>query len=484
MYPILSFDQMRRWEELSWKQGIRQEAVIYQAGVAVGKSVLEWIQRSGIERVLCLAGPGHNGDDARVAAGYLSDFVSVRVLDIKKPEEGLRQLKSIFSSPSSPVNTPQVIIDGLFGIGLSRPLEGDWLELIRLVNSLRLPVISVDTPSGLNAEGNPFPEAISAACTLTLGAPKKSLVSCKAANYTGEIRVLPSIGLAECSEDSDIYWQESSDFKNLFPPRVLNSHKGNYGHLLIIAGSLGYHGAAVLAAKAACAGGPGLISVCTQPDVYIPVASQLQVQMVHPWCQGWKVPENVTAILVGPGLASDRIPEAFWEWVGSLWQNAALPIIADASALDRLPQSETKGVRVITPHPGEAARCLQISTEEVQRDRLGALRKLSQQYGGATVVLKGYQTLIGQASGKIMLNPTGTPSLAQGGTGDVLAGFLGGLLAHPLHEEGTLCRKTSYAVYRHGLSAEKLDQKMRHGFQVGEGSPSAKWTAEDLIQEL
>jgi NAD(P)H-hydrate repair Nnr-like enzyme with NAD(P)H-hydrate dehydratase domain len=120
----------------------------------------------------------------------------------------------------------------------------------------------------------------------------------------------------------------------------------------------------------------------------------------------------------------------------------------------------------------------------VQRDRLGALRKLSQQYGGATVVLKGYQTLIGRASGKVMLNPTGTPSLAQGGTGDVLAGFLGGLLAHPFHEEDTLCRKASYAVYRHGLSAEKLDKKMRHGFQEGEGSPSAKWTAEDLIQEL
>jgi NAD(P)H-hydrate epimerase len=484
MYPILSFDQMRRWEELSWKQGIRQEEVIHQAGVAVGRSVLKWIQRVGLERILVLAGPGHNGDDARVAAEFLSDFAVVQVLEIKKPEEGLRQLRSIFSSPSSPDSTPQLIVDGLFGIGLSRSVEGDWLELIRLVNALRLPVISVDTPSGLNAEGKPFPKAIRAVCTLTLGAPKKSLVSCEAANYTGEIRVLAPIGLAECSEDSDMYWLEDSDFKNLLSPRALDSHKGDYGHLLIVAGSLGYHGAAVLAAKAACTAGPGLISVCTQPEVYIPVASQLQVQMVHSWSEGWKVPESVTSIMVGPGLASDRIPEAFWEWAGSLWKNAAQPMIADASALDRLPHGEAEGVRVITPHPGEAARCLQISTERVQRDRLGALRKLSQQYGGATVVLKGYQTLIGRASGKVMLNPTGTPSLAQGGTGDVLAGFLGGLLAHPPHGEDALCRNVAYTVYRHGLAAEKLDEKMRQRFHEGESSLGARWTAEDLIREL
>ena len=126
MYPILSFDQMRRWEELSWKQGIRQEEVIHQAGVAVGRSVLKWIQRVGLERILVLAGPGHNGDDARVAAEFLSDFAVVQVLEIKKPEEGLRQLRSIFSSPSSPDSTPQLIVDGLFGIGLSRSVEGDW----------------------------------------------------------------------------------------------------------------------------------------------------------------------------------------------------------------------------------------------------------------------------------------------------------------------------------------------------------------------
>ena len=481
MYPILSFEEMRRWEELSWEKGICQKEVIYQAGMAIGKAALKWIQKEGKKRVLVLAGPGHNGDDARVAAEYLSDFTTVQLLDVKKAEEGLRQLKSIFSSSAS---APEVIVDGLFGIGLSRPLEGAWLEIVKIVNTLRLPVLSVDTPSGLNAEGIPLPEAVHAVSTLTLGAPKKSLTSSKAADYTGRIEVLTSIGLAEYPEDSDMYWLEESDFKELFPARALNSHKGSHGHLLILAGSQGYHGAAVLAAKAASAGGPGLITVCVQPDVYIPVASQLQVQMVHPWRENWEMPESVTAILVGPGLAADNIPNAFWQWVSSLWLNSPLPVIADASALERLPHGKTSGIRFITPHPGEAARCLHTVTEKVQGDRSWALRKLSQQYGGSTVVLKGYQTLIGAERGKILLNPTGTPSLAQGGIGDVLAGFLGGLLAHSGQKESTFSQKTAFAVYRHGLAAETLDQKTRQRFKGLEGSLYGKWTAEDLIQEL
>jgi len=172
MYPILSFEEMRRWEELSWEKGICQKEVIYQAGMAIGKAALKWIQKEGKKRVLVLAGPGHNGDDARVAAEYLSDFTTVQLLDVKKAEEGLRQLKSIFSSSAS---APEVIVDGLFGIGLSRPLEGAWLEIVKIVNTLRLPVLSVDTPSGLNAEGIPLPEAVHAVSTLTLGAPKKKL---------------------------------------------------------------------------------------------------------------------------------------------------------------------------------------------------------------------------------------------------------------------------------------------------------------------
>jgi len=195
--------------------------------------------------------------------------------------------------------------------------------------------------------------------------------------------------------------------------------------------------------------------------------------MVHPWTPTAKLPENATAVLTGPGLAGESVPEEMRAFIRDLWRKAALPVIADASALAWLPNGKqsTKACRVLTPHPGEAARLLGIDIAEVQANRTEALRELSDRFGGSWVVLKGHQTLVGRAKGPLYVNSSGNPNLAQGGSGDVLAGLVAGWLAQPTHATDPLLA-LRYAVWQHGAAADALN---RH---------QALWTLEDLLTKL
>ncbi len=511
--PILTTEQMRQWEEDSWKEGISQPDVIRTVGNKVADCLLQTIYdhaknrysslendpkelEKGIEQVmqtqqiLVLAGPGHNGDDARVAANFLRGKVKeVQVLEVKDPKKALKTFKKLVADRKNffePMTTssrfcPTFIVDGMFGIGLNRPLSQDYVDLINAVNDCGIPIFAVDVPSGLNEEGMPWPAAVKAQYTLTVGTLKRCLMCGDASKYVGQIGVIEDIGLIPDIPASDFEWiklvsaAEVIDLK-----RPLDCHKGDFGHTLILAGSLGYHGAAVLAAKAAAAAKPGLITVCTMPETYIPVASHLVTQMVHPWSPEWQMPKGITSILVGPGLAAPGIPQVFWDWVRELWRSFPGNMIADASALDQIPEGETAGVRVITPHPGEAARCLNITAKEVQSDRPGALRKLSEKFGNAYVVLKGYQTLIGTTKGKVYLNHTGNPSMAQGGTGDVLAGFLSGLFAYDRIGEEPIdnIERICYAVYSHGRAADDVESEKLTPFDAH------PWSADRLIEYL
>ncbi|HPC62572.1 MAG TPA: NAD(P)H-hydrate dehydratase, partial [Verrucomicrobiota bacterium] len=179
------------------------------------------------------------------------------------------------------------------------------------------------------------------------------------------------------------------------------------------------------------------------------------------------------AVLVGPGLAAPELPDQIKLLTRLLWRDSALPVVIDASALDWLPLDVTPrdAVRVLTPHPGEAARLLRTTTERVQADRVAAVREISRRYANAWVVLKGHQTLVGRSSGEIYVNGSGNPHLAQGGSGDVLSGYIAGLLAQPgLRQD--VCRVLRFAVWQHGAAADRL-QRQR-----------ANWTVEDLLREL
>ena len=455
---------MRAWEAASWQAGRRESDVIAQVGQLLATRLLD-LTRPG-DPLLLLAGRGHNGDDVRAMVPHLAGR-SVCCLDVTEPATAMRDLAAALIRP------PAWIVDGLFGIGLNRALDPDWIRLLEAVNDRGIPTLAADVPSGLDADtGARFGAAIRARVTLTVGAPKPGLLRPAAWDFTGRLEVLPDIGLVPAPPAETLEWVLAGDFAGFPPAPPVAAHKGDHGHVLILAGSPGYHGAAVLAARAAQRARPGLITLGTTAGTCGPVAAQLQAVMVDEWARALRKRHRVSAILIGPGLAADDLPGDLREAAVDLWRTAPVPVIADASALDWLPADGTPGpaLRVVTPHPGEASRLLRRPVAGVQNEREAALRELSQRCGGAWVVLKGFQTLVGCASGVVGVNSSGNAGLAQGGTGDVLAGFLAGLLAQPrlaATPEATI----RYAVWQHGATADAL-------------APTGAWVPEELVAAL
>jgi NAD(P)H-hydrate epimerase len=262
---------MREWEKASWEAGRKEREVIAEVGRLLARHILD-LTAPGAE-VLILAGKGHNGDDARLAEPHLRDR-KVTVQRVTDPAPGLAGLQQwCRERPCRTVptrcliagaNLPVLVIDGLFGIGLNRPLDDAWIGLLRAINESRLPLLSVDVPSGLNGEtGQAEGEAVRADLTVTLGAPKAGLIRPSAWEYVNRLEVLPEIGLIPCPFDSEICWTLPEDFAGFPPRRRAGTHKGSYGHVVIFAGSPGYHGAAVLAARAAARARPGLVTFVT-----------------------------------------------------------------------------------------------------------------------------------------------------------------------------------------------------------------------------
>ena len=462
--PILSVPQMREWERATWATGQTEAEVIRRVGKRLARRARRLTHPDDF--ILILAGKGHNGDDARAAKEFL-DERKVKVLEVLLPESDLPTLQLKLAEK------PALIIDGLFGVGLNRPLSKAWQQIIATVNAAQLPILAVDVPSGLNAEtGNHFGTAITATVTLTVGAPKAGLLAKAAAPFVGRLEVATEVGLIPCPLTAELNWIQAEDFAAFPPPRPAAGHKGSFGHVAIVAGSHGFHGAAVLATRGAQRAQPGLTTLFTPESIYLPVAAQLQSAMVKVWQKEISLPANTTAALIGPGMADPEICEPGKNFARRLWNEAAFPVVADASALDWLePQPAVPDTRVITPHPGEAARLLQTTTEAVQVDRVRAVRELSQRFGGAWVVLKGSQTLIGRGEGPIFVNSSGNPQLAQGGSGDLLGGFIAGLLAQPALA-ADVARTLTYAVWQHGAAADQLQARRTN------------WIIEDLANEL
>lgn len=450
--PVISVEQMRAWEQATWDSGQAVDVVMRLAGRAVANAARRLARPDA--PVLVLAGKGNNGGDAKYAAEELEEL-DVILIDCADESTTLANIREELGRAAV---TDGLVIDGLFGIGLNRAPEGRWAEIIEAVNHSGARVLAVDAPSGLDCDRGDAPGAVvTADTTLTFGAPKTGLLSAGATRWVGRLEVAPDIGLVACPAKSEVEWLLDSDFTNFPPRRPIGGHKGAFGHLAILAGSTGYHGAAVLAALGAQRAMPGLISVYPTERAYQPVASQLRQCMVHPWTPQTEFPKNATAILIGPGLAGPDVDPVTIEKVRELWRTSRLPIVVDASALDWLqPGGETPGIRIVTPHPGEASRMLGIANAEVQADRVAAARAVSAKYGACRVVLKGCRTVI--AGGAVTaVNGTGNAGLGQGGSGDILAGYLAGLVAQPLLRE-RLDDVVRFAVHQHGLTADCLSE--------------------------
>ncbi|MFC3533420.1 NAD(P)H-hydrate dehydratase [Vogesella facilis] len=407
-------------------------------------SIATWVSKHypPASRILAAVGPGNNGGDALFAACRLRRAgYAVEVL-LPAPgnaavQAALAEWQALGGSvrptlpASSRAQSPELLLDGLFGVGLSRPLQDDWRELVAALDRLPCRKLAIDVPSGLDAySGQPQGAALHADVTLSLLCPKPGLYTAAGPDHCGEV-LIDELGCPA----------------TLYPPaagtlalpdaaplrRRRDSHKGSHGVLSIIGGAAGMTGAALLAGRAALAMGAGKIFVhpLDRALTLDPLCPEL---MLRPWQHNLRIPEQ-HQLVVGPGLGlSDQAHAALaraLQHPGALLLDAdGLNLLAADHALQQL-LLQRSGATILTPHPTEAARLLDSDTASVQADRVGAVRELSQRFG-CVVLLKGCGTLLARYGQPYRLLQRGSPSLAVAGQGDVLAGAIAALLAQGL----------------------------------------------------
>jgi NAD(P)H-hydrate epimerase len=362
-----------------------------------------------------------------------------------------------------------LVVDAIFGTGLNAPVSGLVESIIADVNASGIPIVAVDLPSGLSADSHePIGPSIEAGLTVTLGAPKLPLVLPPAEGRAGDV-VIADIGIPsdviDAVDGPRLELLTRASMRELVTPRSADSHKGDYGHVLIVAGSRGKTGAAHLSAAGALRSGAGLVTVATPNGCLNTVASLGAEYMTEPLDEAVNGldPDGVDRLLeiardvvaIGPGLGT---ADATREFVRQLVDRATMPVVVDADGLnafaqdpDRLMGREGRDV-IITPHPGEMARLVGMSSDEVQASRLEIARNFAVAHH-VYVVLKGHRTLIATPDERVFINPTGNPGMATGGTGDVLTGMIAAWLAQLLDAEAA-CK---LAVYLHGMAGDLAD---------------------------
>lgn len=387
--------------------------------------------------VLVLAGPGNNGGDARIAAARLREQF-FRVSVVAHPQE----------LPASA--RWSLVVDGLFGIGLARDIDGEYAQLVDYANRQRCPVLALDVPSGLASDtGRVLGRAVRATHTLTFIALKPGLLTLDGPDHCGELSVA-ELGVATGEASA---WVAAPElFKAALKPRPHNFHKGMAGSLAVFGGAAGMTGAALLAGRAALRLGAGRVylGLLDQTLHVDPGAPELMLRHADD-----ALGLDLDAMVVGPGLGTGERAETL---VGAALASE-LPCVLDADALNLIAESENlrkacarrEAETLLTPHPAEAARLLGATTAAVQADRVKAARLLSQNLN-AHVVLKGAGSIVVARDGHWFVNRTGHAGLSSAGTGDVLAGFLGALLAQRYSGETALV----LGVHLHGAAADGL----------------------------
>src|SRR3954467_7464730 len=417
--------------------------------------------------VAVLCGRGNNGGDGFVVPRTLvqrgvdvSVFLIGRVADVRGDARsnleilgrlGLTVVEIADSQAwelhFSEVGDCTLIVDAIFGTGLNAPISGYIESVVTDVNASGIPVVAIDLPSGLSADSSePIGPSIEAGLTVTLAAPKLPLVLPPAETHAGDI-VIADIGIpGEVLEGLDppyIDLLTRASMRELITPRTPDSHKGDYGRVLILAGPLGNTGATHLSAIGALRSGAGLVTIAT-PAACQPILSAMgpeyMTEPIHETLDGLD-PDGVDQLIelardvlaIGPGLGH---APGTREFVRQLVDRATMPLVIDADGLnafvgnpDTLTGREGRDV-IITPHPGEMARLVGMTTDEVQASRLEIARNFALAHH-VFVVLKGHRTLIATPDDKIFINPTGNPGMATGGTGDILTGMIAPRLAHP-----------------------------------------------------
>lgn len=469
--------------------GIESIQLMENAGRGVADAVLRELSAFTSRRVSILAGKGNNGGDGFVAARHLKNagaevsvFALSKIEDLKgDADANAREWARmggetvVLSSPEdlekskSALRHSSVIVDAIFGTGLKSEVEGLAASIIEFVNGLDKTIVAVDIPSGIDAgSGRILGRAIRATLTVTMAMPKVGLVLYPGRGYAGEFEVVDIGAPRALIDDPGIRYNliTAGMLRGFLKPRRADTHKMTYGHLLVLAGSPGMTGAAYMTAMAAMRTGAGLVTTGVPESLHnIMEAKTVEVMTAAlpetadralgpvSWPRVRELLKNKAALVIGPGVGNRKDIYLLIEKIAS---EIECPLLVDADGLNALAadvsvlKSMTTPV-VLTPHPGEMARLLKTTVGEVQADRLGAATRLST-LTGATVVLKGAGTVIAGTDGQIYINTTGNAGLATAGTGDILSGMIGGLLA-----EGYSPVEASIAgAHIHGLAGDAV----------------------------
>ncbi len=503
---IVTTQQMQAAEKMADASGLSYDQMMENAGQSVANAINEHYNISG-EHILILVGPGNNGGDGLVAARYLTELGAIVTIYVwKRNTEGDKNwallddtdVERILSTDNTAparlahlLEVSTIIIDALLGTGVSRPIEGSLAELLdqtkAVVFKRRTPqeetllapahpkpelefkpyVVTVDLPSGLNSDtGIVDPHTLSADMTVTLAAVKYGHILLSDLNVVGRL-IIGEIGITPDYYPNDVTLEMATPAKvaGMIPPRSVTAHKGTFGTALLVAGSINYTGAAILAGQAAGRVGAGLVSLAPPETIQPVLASQLAEATY------WPLPDNngliaptavgplmdrfdrTTALLIGPGLGHADSTTIFLKDLLAEAQSLP-PLVLDADALNILAKQENWWSHlpidcILTPHPGEMARLIDSTTQDVQANRIELAIKMAAQWE-QVVLLKGAHTIIAAPHGRTMVMPFATPALAKAGSGDVLAGTIVGLRAQglPPFEAAVV------GAYLHGLAGE------------------------------
>jgi NAD(P)H-hydrate epimerase len=505
---ILTAAQMREADRFTIEEiGIPSLVLMENAGRQVVAAMESAYEGQLAGRVAVLCGRGNNGGDGFVVArtllqrgidtavfvlGSLGDVrgdarINLDILGrlgVTVVEIGDEQSWELHFSEISQCT---LIVDAIFGTGLKAAVAGMLETVIADVNASDIPIVSIDIPSGLSADtAHLIGDCIDASMTVTLAVPKLPLILPPGEIYAGDV-VIADIGIPyeviEGLEGKHVELLTPEQVREVVEPRAADSHKGDFGRVTVIAGSLGKTGAAHLTAMGALRSGAGLVTVATPASCLPIIASMAPEFMTEPL--GGRDDAVVTAdgvdrvlelthdvVVCGPGLGRTA---GVAEFVRGLVERATVPLVLDADALTvladdpgRLIGKDERDV-IITPHPGEMARLIGASIEEVQANRIDVASDFATTHR-VYVVLKGHRTVIATPEGRVYINPTGNPGMATGGTGDVLSGMIGAWLAQLLDAEAA-CR---LAVFIHGAAGDLAES--------AEGQVAM--TATDLLAHL
>jgi hydroxyethylthiazole kinase-like uncharacterized protein yjeF len=413
---VLTAQQMREADRQTIERGTPADALMERAARGLVSFLESEFAPLARQRVVIVCGAGNNGGDGLMAGRLLKTRVAAL------------QVVRVTDSPGPVDRDATIVIDALLGTGWREPVEGRYADLIRSINQdfPHAKVVAVDIPSAMRVRAD---------YTVTFAAPKAEMLLNERAGNAGKL-IVADIGIPADLTESDLELSEARDFAPLFTPRKRDSNKGDFGHVLVVGGAPGKTGAAAMTGLAALRMGAGLVTVaCSDPSRLAPELMTQPLDRISL--------EKMTVLAIGPGLGINR------ELVARLTQEAAFPTVIDADGLNSIAGTDFRGhgaETVLTPHPGEMARL----TGAKVTDRIATAREFSGQRN-VCLVLKGFRTLIAFPDGKVWINPTGSPSMAKGGTGDILTGLIAGMVAQFPHDIPTAVRG---AVWLHGRAGE------------------------------